>query len=182
MGDMWKGGLNIFLKCLSFHRDYKKDFDAAGIWYEHRLIDDMVAQGLKSSGGFVWACKNYDGDVQSDVVAQGKPDSNTLQLGHVWETAPKYNQSVLSQKRWSLMTGTFIIVQYIRLGNTGLEWRVVSHEDVSSKGTTVYSMQATPQFRPALTNFIMASIYRRQNQVSSVSALVVLLTVHYYWS
>ncbi|KAA0183362.1 hypothetical protein HAZT_HAZT011900 [Hyalella azteca] len=39
--------------------------------YEHRLIDDMVAQGLKSSGGFVWACKNYDGDVQSDVVAQG---------------------------------------------------------------------------------------------------------------
>lgn len=41
------------------------------MWYEHRLIDDMVAQGLKSSGGFVWACKNYDGDVQSDIVAQG---------------------------------------------------------------------------------------------------------------
>jgi len=50
---------------------YKKDFDAAGTWYEHRLIDDMVAQCIKSSGGFVWACKNYDGDVQSDVVAQG---------------------------------------------------------------------------------------------------------------
>ncbi|XP_064652234.1 isocitrate dehydrogenase [NADP], mitochondrial-like [Lineus longissimus] len=50
---------------------YKADFDKAGIWYEHRLIDDMVAQALKSSGGFVWACKNYDGDVQSDVVAQG---------------------------------------------------------------------------------------------------------------
>ena len=42
-----------------------------GIWYEHRLIDDMVAQVLKSDGGFVWACKNYDGDVQSDTVAQG---------------------------------------------------------------------------------------------------------------
>ncbi|KAF9365237.1 Isocitrate dehydrogenase [NADP], mitochondrial precursor (Oxalosuccinate decarboxylase) [Mortierella sp. NVP85] len=54
-----------------FERDYKKDFDANGIWYEHRLIDDMVAQMLKSSGGFVWACKNYDGDVQSDIVAQG---------------------------------------------------------------------------------------------------------------
>ncbi|XP_071523860.1 isocitrate dehydrogenase [NADP], mitochondrial-like [Panulirus ornatus] len=54
-----------------FQAEYKKDFDAKGIWYEHRLIDDMVAQGLKSSGGFVWACKNYDGDVQSDVVAQG---------------------------------------------------------------------------------------------------------------
>jgi hypothetical protein len=46
-------------------------FEGARIWYEHRLIDDMVAQALKSSGGFVWACKNYDGDVQSDIVAQG---------------------------------------------------------------------------------------------------------------
>ena len=54
-----------------FYRQYKKDFEAANIWYEHRLIDDMVAQALKSSGEFVWACKNYDGDVQSDVVAQG---------------------------------------------------------------------------------------------------------------
>ena len=42
------------------------------IWYEHRLIDDMVAQAMKSEGGFIWACKNYDGDVQSDSVAQGK--------------------------------------------------------------------------------------------------------------
>jgi len=54
-----------------FNAHYKKDFDNLGIWYEHRLIDDMVAQCLKSSGGFVWACKNYDGDVQSDIVAQG---------------------------------------------------------------------------------------------------------------
>lgn len=50
---------------------YKSDFEKSGIFYEHRLIDDMVAQALKSSGGFVWACKNYDGDVQSDIVAQG---------------------------------------------------------------------------------------------------------------
>jgi len=54
-----------------YQANYKSDYDAAGIWYEHRLIDDMVAQALKSSGEFVWACKNYDGDVQSDVVAQG---------------------------------------------------------------------------------------------------------------
>jgi len=54
-----------------YERDYVKQFEDAGIWYEHRLIDDMVAQALKSSGGFVWACKNYDGDVQSDIVAQG---------------------------------------------------------------------------------------------------------------
>ena len=52
-------------------REYKNNFEEKGIWYEHRLIDDMVAQALKSSGGFVWACKNYDGDVQSDIVAQG---------------------------------------------------------------------------------------------------------------
>lgn len=50
---------------------YKAKYEAAGIWYEHRLIDDMVAQALKSEGGFVWACKNYDGDVQSDSIAQG---------------------------------------------------------------------------------------------------------------
>ncbi|KAJ2919666.1 hypothetical protein MD484_g684, partial [Candolleomyces efflorescens] len=50
---------------------YKKQFEDAGIYYEHRLIDDMVAQAVKSSGGFVWACKNYDGDVQSDILAQG---------------------------------------------------------------------------------------------------------------
>jgi len=54
-----------------FEKNYKAEFDRAGIWYEHRLIDDMVAQALKSNGGFVWACKNYDGDVQSDIVAQG---------------------------------------------------------------------------------------------------------------
>lgn len=52
-------------------RDYKSQYVAAGIWYEHRLIDDMVAYAMKSEGGFVWACKNYDGDVQSDSVAQG---------------------------------------------------------------------------------------------------------------
>lgn len=54
-----------------FEKHYQKQFDDAKIWYEHRLIDDMVAQALKSSGKFVWACKNYDGDVQSDIVAQG---------------------------------------------------------------------------------------------------------------
>lgn len=54
-----------------YQKEYKSKFDAAGIWYEHRLIDDMVAQALKSDGNFVWATKNYDGDVQSDIIAQG---------------------------------------------------------------------------------------------------------------
>ena len=54
-----------------YQKDYKTQFVEAGITYEHRLIDDMVASVMKWSGGFVWACKNYDGDVQSDTVAQG---------------------------------------------------------------------------------------------------------------
>ena len=54
-----------------YDEEFKEKFEAKGIWYEHRLIDDMVAAALKWEGGFVWACKNYDGDVQSDTVAQG---------------------------------------------------------------------------------------------------------------
>src|ERR1700690_2875203 len=54
-----------------YETEFKAEFEAAGIWYEHRLIDDMVAQVIKGHGGVVWACKNYDGDVESDIVAQG---------------------------------------------------------------------------------------------------------------
>lgn len=54
-----------------YEKEFKAQYEAAGITYEHRLIDDMVASALKWNGGFVWACKNYDGDVQSDTVAQG---------------------------------------------------------------------------------------------------------------
>ncbi|MDM7488665.1 NADP-dependent isocitrate dehydrogenase [Rhodococcus sp. CSLK01-03] len=54
-----------------YEEEFKAEFDAAGLTYEHRLIDDMVASSLKWEGGYVWACKNYDGDVQSDTVAQG---------------------------------------------------------------------------------------------------------------
>jgi len=54
-----------------YENGYKAKYEAAKIWYEHRLIDDMVAYAIKAEGGFVWACKNYDGDVQSDTIAQG---------------------------------------------------------------------------------------------------------------
>ena len=54
-----------------FDKEFKESYDAAGLTYEHRLIDDMVAACMKWEGGYVWACKNYDGDVQSDTVAQG---------------------------------------------------------------------------------------------------------------
>ena len=74
-----------------YEKEFKADFDALGLTYEHRLIDDMVAAALKWSGGYVWACKNYDGDVESDIVAQGfgslglmtsvllAPDGNTVE-------------------------------------------------------------------------------------------------------
>lgn len=54
-----------------YDKEFKMEFEKRKLWYEHRLIDDMVASALKWSGGYVWACKNYDGDVQSDIVAQG---------------------------------------------------------------------------------------------------------------
>jgi isocitrate dehydrogenase len=60
---------NIFEEV--FNAEFKAKYDAAGLTYEHRLIDDMVASNLKWSGGYLWACKNYDGDVQSDTIAQG---------------------------------------------------------------------------------------------------------------
>ncbi|KAM8716577.1 hypothetical protein ACLKA7_003455 [Drosophila subpalustris] len=60
---------DIFAKL--YEKTYKADYEANKIWYEHRLIDDMVAYCMKSEGGFVWTCKNYDGDVHSDAVAQG---------------------------------------------------------------------------------------------------------------
>ena len=74
-----------------FEKEFKAKFEEAGLSYEHRLIDDLVAYAIKSDGGFVWACKNYDGDVESDVVAQGfgslglmtsvliTPDGNTVE-------------------------------------------------------------------------------------------------------
>src|SRR3954454_18680610 len=60
---------NIFAEV--YEKEFRAKFEAAGLTYEHRLIDDMVASNLKWSGGYLWACKNYDGDVQSDTVAQG---------------------------------------------------------------------------------------------------------------
>ena len=74
-----------------FNKEFKRQFDAQRLTYQHRLIDDMVACCLKWEGGYVWACKNYDGDVQSDTVAQGygslglmtsvlmTPDANTVE-------------------------------------------------------------------------------------------------------
>src|SRR6195952_2715874 len=85
-----------------FMKEFKADFDAAGLTYEHRLIDDMVAAAMKWEGGYVWACKNYDGDVQSDTVAQGfgslglmtsvlsSPDGSIVEAEAAHGTAPRH--------------------------------------------------------------------------------------------
>ncbi|MDH5796676.1 MAG: NADP-dependent isocitrate dehydrogenase [Anaplasmataceae bacterium] len=81
--------MDIFQKI--FDEEFKNRFESLDLFYEHRLIDDMVAYAIKSEGGFVWACKNYDGDVQSDIIAQGygslglmtstlvSPDGNSIE-------------------------------------------------------------------------------------------------------
>jgi isocitrate dehydrogenase len=66
-----------------YETTYRKDYEAKKLWYEHRLIDDMVAQVIKGEGGYTWACKNYDGDVQSDLVAQGI--SLIMQVTDLWD-------------------------------------------------------------------------------------------------
>jgi isocitrate dehydrogenase len=94
-----------------FEAEFADDFKAAGITYEHRLIDDMVAAALKWEGGFVWACKNYDGDVQSDTIAQGfgslglmtsvlmTPDGNTVEAEAAHGTVTRhYRQWQKGQK------------------------------------------------------------------------------------
>jgi isocitrate dehydrogenase len=94
-----------------YQTEFKATMDAAGITYEHRLIDDMVASALKWNGNFVWACKNYDGDVQSDTVAQGfgslglmtsvlvTPDGKTMEAEAAHGTVTRhYRQHQKGQK------------------------------------------------------------------------------------
>src|SRR6202034_906890 len=85
-----------------YEAEFKSQYQTLGITYEHRLIDDMVASSLKWSGGYVWACKNYDGDVQSDTLAQGfgslglmtsvllSPDGKTVESEAAHGTATRH--------------------------------------------------------------------------------------------
>eukprot|EP00922_Rhytidocystis_sp_ex-Travisia-forbesii_P044721 GHVS01066654.1.p1 GENE.GHVS01066654.1~~GHVS01066654.1.p1 ORF type:complete len:457 (+),score=81.87 GHVS01066654.1:113-1372(+) len=96
-----------------YESTYRSDFEKAGLSYEHRLIDDMVAQVIKSEGGFVWACKNYDGDVQSDIVAQGygslgmmtsvliTPDGKTLEAEAAHGTVTRHYRQHQAGKKTS---------------------------------------------------------------------------------
>src|SRR6056300_165748 len=96
-----------------FDNEFKSKFQKAGITYEHRLIDDMVAAAMKWNGGFVWACKNYDGDVQSDTVAQGfgslglmtstlvTPDGKTMEAEAAHGTVTRYYRQYQQGKETS---------------------------------------------------------------------------------
>jgi isocitrate dehydrogenase len=86
-----------------FENEFKAEFDKLGLEYDHRLIDDMVATSLRWEGGYIWACKNYDGDVQSDTVAQGygslglmtsvlmSPDGRTVEAEAAHGTVTNFN-------------------------------------------------------------------------------------------
>lgn len=103
---------NIFQEV--FDNEFKAEFDKLKLWYEHRLIDDMVASALKWSGGYVWACKNYDGDVQSDIVAQGfgslglmtsvlmTPDGQTVESEAAHGTVTRHYRQHQKAKRHQL--------------------------------------------------------------------------------
>mgnify|MGYP000922374265 FL=1 len=96
-----------------YDAEFKAEFTRLGLFYEHRLIDDMVAYAIKSSGGFVWACKNYDGDVQSDIVAQGygslglmtsvllTPDGNTVEAEAAHGTVTRHYHQYKAGKETS---------------------------------------------------------------------------------
>ncbi|XP_044501161.1 isocitrate dehydrogenase [NADP], chloroplastic/mitochondrial-like isoform X1 [Mangifera indica] len=89
-----------------YEEKWKQKFEEHSIWYEHRLIDDMVAYALKSEGGYVWACKNYDGDVQSDLLAQGAiSDDLTFFLLSILTIPSIYSINLRASKRGSLNAG-----------------------------------------------------------------------------
>ncbi len=96
-----------------YEEEFKAEFESRGLYYEHRLIDDLVAYAIKSEGGFVWACKNYDGDVQSDIVAQGfgslglmtsvlmTPDGNTVETEAAHGTVTRHYRQYQEGKETS---------------------------------------------------------------------------------
>lgn len=96
-----------------YDEEFKAEFEKRGLYYEHRLIDDLVAYAIKSEGGFVWACKNYDGDVQSDIVAQGfgslglmtsvlmTPDGNTVETEAAHGTVTRHYRQYQEGKETS---------------------------------------------------------------------------------
>ncbi len=129
-----------------YEEEFKPQYEAAGLLYEHRLIDDMVAYAIKSSGGFVWACKNYDGDVQSDVVAQGfgslglmtsvliTPDGNTVETEAAHGTVTRHYR----QHQQGKETSTNPIAS-IFAWTTGLKYRAQFDEtpDVAAFADTL---------------------------------------------
>lgn len=121
-----------------YQTEFKTQMDAAGITYEHRLIDDMVASALKWNGNFVWACKNYDGDVQSDTVAQGfgslglmtsvlvTPDGKTMEAEAAHGTVTRhYRQHQKGQKLQPTPSRVFSLGHAV--WSTEVDWMATTH-------------------------------------------------------
>ena len=148
----------------ALYSEYKGAFEKAGIYYEHRLIDDMVAQAIKSSGGFVWACKNYDGDVQSDILAQGfgslgmmtselvTPDGKTIESEaahgthyHLFSSKFQYSQ-LTDTPSFALQAPSPVITvntkKVVKLPPTLSPPSLLGHEDCYSVPSLIITMRS----------------------------------------
>ncbi|GKB77382.1 isocitrate dehydrogenase [NADP], partial [Tanacetum coccineum] len=120
--------------------NWKSKFEAAGIWYEHSLIDDMVAYALKSDGGYVWACKNYDGDVQSNMLAQGA-DSHSLWKEFANKIGDYVDKYVKAMEKVKLKKGLECAMKISGEGNAYLQvlYCGVDHNDLHQIGNEIHS-------------------------------------------
>jgi isocitrate dehydrogenase len=151
-----------------YQKNWKAKFDAAGITYEHRLIDDMVASALKWNGNFVWACKNYDGDVQSDTVAQGfgslglmtsvllTPDGKTMEAEAAHGTVTRHYRAHQQGKPTSTNP-----IASIYAWTRGLEWRgkLDNNQDLIRFAKTLEEVCVSTVESGKMTKDLAACIY-----------------------
>jgi isocitrate dehydrogenase len=119
-----------------YDTDYKKEFESKKIWFEHKLIDDMVAYSVKSEGGYIWACKNYDGDVQSDFVAQGYGS-----LGLMTSVLFSPEGYILTEAAHGTVTRHFRVHQKVTLYNHRVVRLRLTQSPPSSHGVEVSSTE-----------------------------------------
>ena len=158
-----------------FLKEFKDKFDEKGIIYEHRLIDDMVACAMKWEGGFVWACKNYDGDVQSDTIAQGfgslglmtsvlmTPDGNAIEAEAAHGTVTRHYR--LYQKGKDTSTNP---IASIFAWSQGLSYRASFDENEDLKkfsidSSKLYILKAHPLSLKSNTSLVIVSPFSGSN-------------------
>ena len=155
-----------------FENEYKDRFDEAGLTYEHRLIDDMVAQILKWEGGIVWACKNYDGDVQSDIVAQGFgslglmtsqlvcPDGKTLEAEAAHGTVTRHYREHQNGKETSTNPVASIFAWTIGLAHRG---KLDGNEELINFAKTLENVCIEAIEEGKMTKDLARSVYNELN-------------------